>query len=287
MNARCRPPKLCACVLALALASASFCPEAVFAVAIQIQAVSQEIVQSRLQRFAGNNSKRQETIKTIFVEAGCPAGQVTEFPVKGIKEADVICTLPGKSDFVIIVGGHFDKVSDGDGVVDNWSGSSLLPSLFQALAAQPREHTFVFIAFAGEERGLLGSYAYAHSLSKEQRAKIHAMVNLDTLGLGPTEVWVTHSDPKLLHLLDRVAGSMQLPLSGMNGDRVGDSDESSFRTLKVPCLMIHSITQRTLGILHTPFDKYKEIRLEDYYNTYRLLCAFLAYSDQVLAPSPN
>ena len=36
---------------------------------------------------------------------------------------------------VIVLTSHNDKVDVGDGVVDNWSGASLLPSLFQSLAA--------------------------------------------------------------------------------------------------------------------------------------------------------
>ncbi|PYX03200.1 MAG: Zn-dependent exopeptidase M28, partial [Acidobacteria bacterium] len=36
------------------------------------------------------------------------------------KLPNVICVLPGSSDKVIIVGAHFDRVSEGDGVVDNW-----------------------------------------------------------------------------------------------------------------------------------------------------------------------
>ncbi len=59
----------------------------------------------------------------------------------------MICVLPGNSEKVIIVGAHFDHVSDGSGVVDNWSGASLLPSLYQALKDHPRKHTFIFIGF--------------------------------------------------------------------------------------------------------------------------------------------
>lgn len=257
--------------------------------AIHFAPVPKEILESRLRRYGGKNGERQSAIHALFAEAGCPTEQIAELPVKGVKESNVLCVLPGKSDDVIIVSGHFDKVDVADGVADNWSGASLLPSLYQALSLQPRDHTYVFIAFAGEEKGLLGSHSYARSLTKEQRAKIHAVVNIDTLGLGPTEVWGTHSDPKLIELLGRVATSMKLPVTGMNADQVGDSDESSFREFKIPCLMIHSITQKTLGVLHSPLDTYKAIQFDNYNDTYHLLCAFLAYVDQSLDSSaqPN
>ena len=82
---------------------------------------------------------------------------------------------------MIIVGAHFDKVPEGDGVVDNWSGASLLPSLFQSLKDEPHNHTFVFIGFTDEEKGLLGSSFYAGHMSKEEVAATDAMVNMDTL----------------------------------------------------------------------------------------------------------
>jgi Zn-dependent M28 family amino/carboxypeptidase len=68
--------------------------------------------------------------------------------------------LPGSSDQVIIVGAHFDRVPEGDGVVDNWSGASLLPSLYEAVKNEPRKHTYIFIGFTDEEQGEVGSRFY-------------------------------------------------------------------------------------------------------------------------------
>jgi Zn-dependent M28 family amino/carboxypeptidase len=69
---------------------------------------------------------------------------------------NVIGTLPGSSDSVIVIGAHFDHVESGEGVVDHGSGAALLPSLFQSLNGEPRKHTIVFIVFAAEEQGLIG-----------------------------------------------------------------------------------------------------------------------------------
>jgi hypothetical protein len=67
----------------------------------------------------------------VFAGAGC--GQVIEQPVKWSRQGNVVCTLPGKGEGTIVVGAHFDK-SNALGVVDNWSGASLLPSLYQRSA---------------------------------------------------------------------------------------------------------------------------------------------------------
>ena len=130
---------------------------------------------------------------------------MSEQPVKYSKVPNVICVLPGVSDRVIIVGAHFDRVSTSDGVADNWSGASLLPSLYESVKIEPRQHTYVFIGFTDEEQGLVGSRFYARKMTPEQVAATDAMINLDTLGLAPTEVWAHRSDKRLTRALIGVA----------------------------------------------------------------------------------
>jgi hypothetical protein len=69
---------------------------------------------------------------------GVLGGKTIEQPIKGSKLPNVICTLPGQTDSVILVGANFDHAEVGDGVIDNWSGASMLPSLYQALNIEPR-----------------------------------------------------------------------------------------------------------------------------------------------------
>jgi Zn-dependent M28 family amino/carboxypeptidase len=246
---------------------------------IQFAPVPQDVIETRLKAFSTKNAERQEIVHRLFLDAGCAEDKVTEVRVPRVKEPDVICTQPGDTEEEIVVGAHFDKVDEGSGVVDNWSGASLLSSLYQGLAAKPRRHKFVFSAFSGEEKGLLGSAAYVKQRGKE-RSAIKAMVNMDTLGLGDTEVWVSRADPKLVDLIDRVASLMKLPVSVMNVDKVGDSDSASFRDVKIPAMTIHSLTQDTLPILHSSRDQIDRIKFDAYYRSYRLVLGFLATLDQ-------
>jgi Zn-dependent M28 family amino/carboxypeptidase len=124
---------------------------------------------------------------------------------------------------VIIVGAHLDRVSTGDGVVDNWSGASLLPSLYEAVKIVPRKHTYIFIGFTDEEQGEVGSRFYARQMTKEQVAVTDAMANMDTLGLAPTEVWASHSDKWLTSALAYVAKQLNVPVIGVNVDQVGST----------------------------------------------------------------
>jgi coenzyme F420-reducing hydrogenase delta subunit len=246
---------------------------------LQPATVTSEVVEQRLKSYKGNDSEREATIKSLFRSAGCPEERLSEQPVKGSKQPNVICVLPGGADAVIVVGAHFDHVDAGDGVVDNWSGASMLPSLYQALKAEPRRHTFIFVAFTAEEKGLVGSHFYVNSLTSDELKKIDAMVNMDTLGLGPTEVWASRSDQKLVQALNKMANTLKLSLTRVNVDRVGESDEESFINHKVPTITIHSLTSATIRVLHSNRDNYGAIRFDDYYNTYRLLSGYLVLLD--------
>jgi len=248
--------------------------------------VSRDVVEARLEKYIGNNKQREATLKQMFAEAGCDDQHISEQAVRGSKLPNVICLLPGTSDRVIIVGAHFDRVSEGDGVVDNWSGASLLPSLYESVKLQPRKHTYIFIGFTDEEQGEVGSRFYARQMTKEQVAATDAMVNMDTLGLGPSEVWASHSDKRLIGALAYVAKQLNLPVSAVNVEQVGSTDAEQFSERKIPRITIHSLSQETWNarILHTSKDKLSAMRLNDYYETYRLLAAYVAFLDQAVGP---
>jgi hypothetical protein len=248
---------------------------------IKFHLLPQQVVDTRLRDFRGTDFDREMRLRQLFIESGCNPEQVTEQSVKKNHPPNLICVLPGSSDDEILVGAHFDHVKDGDGVVDNWSGASLLPSLLFSLKKEPRQHTYVFVAFMGEESGLTGSEYYASHLTKEQRAKVRAMINMDTLGLGPTEVWVSHSDDRLLRLLDAVARSLHAPLSGVNVDTVGSTDSETFAHYKIPRITLHSLTQETLPILHTAKDSIDKIKMSDYYQSYLLIAGYLVALDKL------
>lgn len=244
--------------------------------------VSREAIETRLAAYAGDNDQREMTLKKIFSTAGC-SDHLSEQAVKGLKQPNLLCLLPGNSGRTIIVGAHFDRVDTGDGVVDNWSGASLLPSLYEALKAEPRTHTYIFIAFTGEEKGEIGSRFYVQRMTKEEVASTDAMVNMDTLGLGPTKIWGSHSDKLLSGALGYIAQRLNVPLSIVDVDQVGSTDSEQFVTRKIPRITIHSLTQKTWDarIIHSSNDKMSAIHLDDYYQTYGLLAAYLTFLDQL------
>jgi hypothetical protein len=259
-------------------------PSSAGAETVRIRLVPREAVESRLREYSGTNSERGARLKRMFVDAGC-GEHLFEQPVKFSKAPNVICVLPGVSDRVIIVGAHFDRVLRSDGVADNWSGAALLPSLYEAVKIELRQHTCDFIGFTDEEKGLVGSRFYARKMTREQVAATDAMINLDTLGLAPTEVWTHRSDIRLTQALNGVAKHLKLPLSGVNFENVGSTDSESFAARKIPRITIHSLTQKSEDdrILHTSKDKLSAMNLGDYYDTYHLVSVYLADLDILLA----
>ena len=253
----------------------------------QARSLAPANIQSRLQRFSRKNQEREAIIKQLFRESGCKDSQLSEQMVDPALPPNVICVLPGETDGVILVGAHTDKVDAGDGVVDNWSGACLLPSLLYSVNGRRRRHTFIFVGFTGEEKGLLGSAFYAGQLTPGERLKIAGMVNLDTLGLGPSEVWASHADARLLDALHRIAGSMKLPITVMNVDGMGTADSESFAPLQIPRVTIHSLTPSTLAVLHTSRDRIDAIKMDDYYKTYRLIAGYLSFLDTYLRVPPT
>ena len=68
----------------------------------------------------------------------------------------------------------------------------------------------------------------------------------------------------------------------MNVERVGATDSEQFARRGIPRITIHSLMQNTLHILHTPGDNLSALRLDDYYDSYHLMVAYLAYIDTML-----
>ncbi|HEX3144291.1 MAG TPA: M20/M25/M40 family metallo-hydrolase [Pyrinomonadaceae bacterium] len=113
---------------------------------------------------------------------------------------NVVGLLPGSDpklkDEVIVIGAHYDHLGRGGegslaprageihhGADDNASGSAGLLELARILAKKPAKprRTIVFIAFSGEEEGLLGSdYYVSHPLLPLQNTV--AMINMDMIG---------------------------------------------------------------------------------------------------------
>lgn len=239
-------------------------------------------IQQDLRSFPDGDAARELQLRKMFEQGGCDDADLREERFQRKDPPNIICTLRGSSDSAIIVGAHTDHAEVGQGVVDDWSGAALLPAFLESLRKVPRRHTFVFIGFGDEEKGMWGSHYYVQHLTREQLHGIRAMVNLECLGLTPTKVWADRADRHLLSDLVLIARNRHLDLQGVNVDGVGDDDTHPFLSRHVPVITIHSVTQETWPILHSERDTLSAINLNDYYASYYLIAAYLAYLDAAL-----
>lgn len=255
-------------------------------VSIQFKSVDSAVLGDRLNRVSKDNAERAGRLREMFLEAGCTAEQLREQPVKGSKAPNVICVRPGQSENMIVVGARLDWWGRaGQGMVDNWSGAVLLPTLYQSLPETAPRHTFVFVGFADQESSAAGSRHYVRQLSREERQRVRAMIQLTSLGTAPARVWMRQSDPKLVNDLARVAAALKIAVTGVNiEEEIPKDDAAPFRDARIPTLSLYSLTAETSPIPGTARDTVEAIRVQDYYDTYRLLAAYLMLLDATLSP---
>jgi len=95
---------------------------------------------------------------------------------------NVVLTVPGQSDQVIVVGAHYDTVLY-PGASDNASGTALLLESAQRMRHIDNYYTIVYVFFGAEEVGLLGAYHFVNIFDDLDR--ILFMINADVLFEGP------------------------------------------------------------------------------------------------------
>ena len=152
----------------------------------------------------------------------------------------------------VVLGAHYDHLGLGgrfssapertgeihNGADDNASGIAALIEIARSAAADrsrfPR--SLVIVAFAGEERGLLGSRHYA-SAPAMPLADTVTMLNLDMIGRsrGRVEVGGLDSAPALQMDIDAAARIADIDVR-RGGPGAGRSDDSSFIDRRIPAL---------------------------------------------------
>ncbi len=180
---------------------------------------------------------------------------------KGLATKNVVGVLEGAgphADETIVVGAHYDHLGHGglasgslaflsgdihNGADDNASGTAMVMELARRLARRPDplDRRVVFIAFSGEEKGLLGSRHYVeHPLYPLDKTVM--MINFDMVGRlnekGELTVMGTGSTPGLESLVDAIGTSAGFKVKKVKGasDGFGGSDHESFYQKGVPIL---------------------------------------------------
>jgi hypothetical protein len=178
---------------------------------------------------------------------------------------------PALAGEAIVIGAHYDHLGHGgqfsmapgdtsvhNGADDNASGVAALLDIAARLSRGPRPpRTVVFVAFTGEEEGLLGSSFYAgHPAIPLDRTR--AMLNLDMvgrLGAGPLIVYGVETADEWKAMVDSAAAAEGVQVRG-GGDGFGASDQTSFYARGLPVL--HFFTN-VHADYHRPTDDWQKI----------------------------
>lgn len=214
--------------------------------------------------------------------------------------ANVIGVLPGTDPALrresIVLGAHYDHLGHGGegslapdqvgavhpGADDNASGAAVVMGLARAFAATggvPR--TLVFIAFSGEEMGLLGSSHYANHRAGAH-GRIVLMVNLDMVGWlreGKLYVGGVDSGTGLRRIVTDAAQGLGVTLE-LRGDPFAPSDHVAFYGAGTPVLFFFTGAH---GDYHRPTDTWDKLNPKGMATVGELVARVIA----AIAAQPN
>jgi acetylornithine deacetylase/succinyl-diaminopimelate desuccinylase-like protein len=172
----------------------------------------------------------------------------------------------------LVIGAHYDHLGMGwpdvrtgnegkihYGADDNASGVAVMLELARQVAEkwQP-ERSIVFVAFTGEESGLLGARYYLNNTKRYPAEKITAMLNLDTVGrLGehPVTVLGTGSAREWMHIFRGTGFVTGIPVNAVAND-FGSSDQTAFIDAGIPAVQFFASAHEDY---HAPGDTIDKI----------------------------
>jgi hypothetical protein len=204
------------------------------------------------------------------------AKQITNYSSR-----NVIAYLPAKkrTKRTIVYTAHYDHLgrmgSDTyfPGANDNASGTAMLITMATYFKNNPQDYNVLFIAFAGEEAGLLGSKHFVEHPTYKLK-KISFLLNLDIMGSGEEGITVVNAT---LHepayaLLHRINAEKKLLSQIKSRGPAANSDHYWFTQMGVPAFFIYTMGPNKH--YHDIFDTYEELSFQEYEDITTLLVEF-------------
>lgn len=187
---------------------------------------------------------------------------------------NVVAFLNNNADNTVVIGAHYDHLGMGgssslyrdgeaihNGADDNASGVAVLLHLADSLQQEnaPRSNNYLFIAFSGEEEGLLGSNYFVKNPTIDLETVTY-MLNMDMVGRlnsnNTLAVYGVGTSPYLRQSVNSNAGKLDI---NENESGVGPSDHTSFYLADIPVL--HFFTGQHEDY-HKPSDDADKVNFE-------------------------
>lgn len=184
------------------------------------------------------------------------------------------------SDSTILVTAHYDhlgvigKKVVFNGANDNASGTALMLYLAQYYGKNKPKYNMIFLAFSGEESGLLGSKYYAANPLNDLK-KVKFLINVDMAGTGDDGIQVVNGSifTKEFDLLTKLnAEKKYLPEVKVRG-AMNRSDHAPFYEKGVPAFFIYTLGGTTA--YHDIYDRYETLPFTRFNGYANLLTDFI------------
>jgi aminopeptidase YwaD len=209
--------------------------------------------------------------------------------IKNYKSQNVIGLVPGTEfpDSVVIFCGHYDHLGKmGDaifyGANDNASGIAMLLDMAKYFVENPQKYSIAFIAFAGEEAGLVGSKYYVENPPITlPLAKTKFVFNMDLMGNGEAGATVVNGSvfTEQFNLLTKInSNNDYLPVVKTRG-KAANSDHYFFTEAGIPSFFMYTMGDYTY--YHIPNDNAQNLHLGPFYDkTFLLIRDFIIAINQ-------
>jgi Zn-dependent M28 family amino/carboxypeptidase len=166
------------------------------------------------------------------------------------------------------------------GANDNASGVAEMLALAAAFEKVPLKHNLLFIAFAGEEAGLLGSTFYVNN-PLVPLDSTDFVLNLDLSGTGDEGITLVNGSvyEKEYALLDSLNTELNAVASVKKRGPAANSDHYPFYVKGVPSFFIY--TRGGIKAYHDIYDKSETLPLDKADELLRLYKAFFIALDKI------
>jgi len=189
----------------------------------------------------------------LLMDGTKPKADIT-VELKKVESAghNVVGYINNKSENTIVIGAHYDHLGYGDegslyrgapaihnGADDNASGDAALIEMARFLKnSNDKANNYLFIAFSGEEKGLLGSNYFVKHPTIDLK-KVNYMINMDMVGRlkkneKTLQVLGVGTSPAWKEVIEKINIDSVKVKESESG--VGPSDHTSFYLADIPVL---------------------------------------------------
>lgn len=191
--------------------------------------------------------------------------------IKGTKQPDSIIALTAHYDHL----GQMGKSTYFPGANDNASGTAMLLDMAKHYSQTPPQYSILFIAFAAEEAGLIGSNYYVNAQPVYPLEKMKFLINMDLMATGEKGIMAVNGlvFENEYKALVKINDDKKYLSTVQARGKAANSDHYWFAEKGVHCFFFYLMGD--FPSYHDPGDKAEIVPLTEYEDTFRLITDFV------------